>query len=89
MSCAKDGWNASDEKRSGRCVLGVRRVDKKDIKRIAKVLLTMATDEGEEAFDPSYMGTAEEVVNERAAITILRIDDLVRIAPDPQDEQQG
>ena len=25
----------------------------------------MATDEGEEAFDPSYMGTAEEVVNER------------------------
>eukprot|EP00434_Breviolum_minutum_P001497 symbB.v1.2.001320.t2/scaffold57.1/size370615/29 len=51
-------------------VLGVRRVDKKDIKRIAKVtgaqvLLTMATDEGDEAFDPSYMGTAEEVVNER------------------------
>ena len=30
-----------------------------------QVLLTMATDEGEEAFDPSYMGTAEEVVNER------------------------
>lgn len=25
----------------------------------------------------------------QAAITILRIDDLVRIAPDPQDEQQG
>ncbi len=24
----------------------------------------------------------------QAAITILRIDDLVRIAPDPQDEQQ-
>jgi len=51
-------------------VLGVRRVDKKDLKRIAKVtgaqvLLTMATDEGDEAFDPSYMGTAEEVINER------------------------
>ena len=30
-----------------------------------QVLLPMATDEGEEAFDPSYMGTAEEVVNER------------------------
>lgn len=30
-----------------------------------QVLLTMATDEGEEAFDPSFMGTAEEVVNER------------------------
>ena len=30
-----------------------------------QVLLTMATDEGDEAFDPSYMGTAEEVVNER------------------------
>ena len=30
-----------------------------------QVLLTMATDEGEEAFDPSYMGSAEEVVNER------------------------
>ena len=50
--------------------MGVRRVDKKDIKRIAKVtggqvLLTMATDEGEEAFEASYMGTAEQVVNER------------------------
>lgn len=30
-----------------------------------QVLLTMATDEGDEAFDPSYMGTAEEVINER------------------------
>ena len=27
-------------------------------------------------------------VTTQAAITILRIDDLVRIAPDPQDEQQ-
>ncbi len=32
---------------------------------LSQVLLTMATDEGDEAFDPSYMGTAEEVVNER------------------------
>ena len=30
-----------------------------------QVLLTMATDEGDEAFDSSCMGTAEEVVNER------------------------
>ncbi|CAE7726770.1 unnamed protein product [Symbiodinium necroappetens] len=51
-------------------VMGVRRVDKKDIKRIAKVtgaqvLLTLATVEGDEAFDASYAGAADEVINER------------------------
>eukprot|EP00439_Symbiodinium_sp_Y106_P005143 s6049_g1.t1 len=51
-------------------VMGVRRVDKKDIKRIAKVtgaqvLLTLATVEGDEAFDASYAGSADEVINER------------------------
>ena len=70
--------------------MGVRRVDKKDIKRIAKVtgaqalhvtaafhyffmghgpswtvgagqvLLTLATVEGDEAFDASYAGSADE-----------------------------
>jgi T-complex protein 1 subunit alpha len=51
-------------------VLGVRRVDKKDMRRIAKctgaqMLLTMATMEGDEAFDASYLGTAEEVSDQR------------------------
>eukprot|EP00931_Biecheleriopsis_adriatica_P057478 TRINITY_DN340_c0_g1_i1.p1 TRINITY_DN340_c0_g1~~TRINITY_DN340_c0_g1_i1.p1 ORF type:complete len:560 (-),score=168.28 TRINITY_DN340_c0_g1_i1:91-1731(-) len=51
-------------------VLGVRRVDKKDIKRIAKctgaqVMLTLANMEGEESFDSSYVGSAEEVVEQR------------------------
>merc|ERR1719476_679849 len=51
-------------------ILGVRRVDKKDIRRIAKcsgaqVMLTMATMEGDEAFDPAWLGSAEEVVEQR------------------------
>merc|ERR1711972_543191 len=51
-------------------VLGVRRVDKKDIRRIAKctggqLLLTMATMEGDEAFDPKFLGTADEVCDQR------------------------
>jgi len=51
-------------------VLGVRRVDKKDMRRIAKstgaqMLLTMATMEGDEAFDPAFLGYADEVVEER------------------------
>jgi len=52
-------------------VLGVRRVDKKDMKRIAKItggtiLLTMSTmDDAEESFDPSCFGEAEEVCDER------------------------
>mmetsp|Transcript_124710 Transcript_124710/g.353041 ORF Transcript_124710/g.353041 Transcript_124710/m.353041 type:complete len:547 (-) Transcript_124710:95-1735(-) len=51
-------------------IIGVRRVDKKDIKRLAKctgaqVLLTMATMEGDEAFDPQSLGAAEEVVEQR------------------------
>merc|ERR1711884_966638 len=48
-------------------VLAARRVDKKDIKRIGKctgaqVLLTMSTMDGDEAFDASLVGSAEEVV---------------------------
>jgi len=51
-------------------ILAVRRVDKKDIRRLAKctgaeIILTMATMEGEEAFDPGSLGSAEEVVEER------------------------
>jgi len=51
-------------------VLAVRRVDKKDIRRIAKctggqVVLTMATMDGDEAFDASLLGGAEEVCEQR------------------------
>lgn len=51
-------------------IIGVRRVTKGDIKRIAKctggaMQLTMATLEGEEAFEESYLGHAEEFVEER------------------------
>jgi len=51
-------------------VLGVRRVDKKDLKRIAKctgatVVLSMATMEGDEAFEAKNVGEAEEVVDKR------------------------
>merc|ERR550537_1719170 len=47
-------------------VLGVRRVDKKDMRRIAKctgaqLMLTMATMDGDEAFDSKSLGKAEEV----------------------------
>merc|ERR1719230_1956623 len=51
-------------------VLAVRRVNKQDMRRIAKctgghVLLTLATIEGDEAFDESNLGHAEEVVEQR------------------------
>jgi len=51
-------------------VLALRRVDKKDLKRIAKatggtVCLTLATLDGDEKFDPSFLGHCEEVVEER------------------------
>merc|ERR1711865_119383 len=51
-------------------VLAVRRVDKKDIRRIAKctgaqLILTLATMDGDEAFDKAYLGEADEVVEER------------------------
>jgi len=51
-------------------VLAVRRVERKDIKRIAKcvggtVQLTLATMEGDEAFDPAALGAAEEVCEQR------------------------
>merc|ERR1712232_643527 len=51
-------------------VLAVRRVDKKDIRRIAKctgaqLILTMATLEGDEAFDAKALGSAEEVLEKR------------------------
>lgn len=50
--------------------MGVRRVSKDDMKRVAKitgatVLTTLANMEGEESFDPSFLGQAEEVVQER------------------------
>lgn len=51
-------------------ILAVRRVDKKDIRRIAKctggtVVLTMATLEGDEAFDTAFLGQADEVSDQR------------------------
>ncbi len=44
--------------------IGLRRVSKGDINRIAKltgatVISTMATPEGEEVFDPSFLGECE------------------------------
>ncbi|KAJ3211701.1 T-complex protein 1 subunit alpha [Dinochytrium kinnereticum] len=50
--------------------MAVRRVKKEDLKRIAKatgatLISTLANLEGEETFDPSYIGHAEEVVQER------------------------
>ncbi|KAK4525798.1 hypothetical protein GAYE_SCF16G3707 [Galdieria yellowstonensis] len=52
--------------------IAVRRVDKDDMKRLAKatgasVQLTMADLGGEESFDPSFLGSAEEVVEETIA----------------------
>merc|ERR1712086_866650 len=51
-------------------ILAVRRVDKKDMRRIAKctggqIILTMATIEGDEAFDEKSLGRAEEVMEQR------------------------
>jgi len=50
--------------------MAVRRCLKADLKRIAKAtgaqfLVTMANLDGEETFEPSYLGTCEEVVQER------------------------
>jgi T-complex protein 1 subunit alpha len=50
--------------------IGIRRVDKKDLRRIAKgsgaeVLVTLMNSEGEEVFNPASLGTAEEVWEER------------------------
>eukprot|EP00002_Diphylleia_rotans_P020812 TRINITY_DN403_c0_g1_i10.p2 TRINITY_DN403_c0_g1~~TRINITY_DN403_c0_g1_i10.p2 ORF type:complete len:545 (-),score=158.56 TRINITY_DN403_c0_g1_i10:472-2106(-) len=52
--------------------IAVRRCKKEDLKRIAKitggtVLVTLANLEGEETFDPSALGEAEEVAQERIA----------------------
>lgn len=49
--------------------MGVRRCKKMDLKRIAKatgghLVVTLANMEGEESFDPSFLGHAEEVRNE-------------------------
>jgi len=52
--------------------MAVRRCKKEDLKRIAKatggtVLLTLANLEGEESFEASSLGVAEEVIEERIA----------------------
>lgn len=49
--------------------LGIRRVDKGDLQRIAKltgatIITTLATPEGEEVFDSSSLGSCEEVTEE-------------------------
>lgn len=53
-------------------LMGVRRVLKSDLKKIAKssgaqLLLSMANMEGEESFDASFVGEAEEIIVERIA----------------------
>jgi T-complex protein 1 subunit alpha len=50
--------------------MAVRRCKKEDLRRIAKatgatLVSTLSNLEGEEVFDPSYLGTAEEVAQER------------------------
>ncbi|KAI3652044.1 hypothetical protein MP228_003347 [Amoeboaphelidium protococcarum] len=50
--------------------MAVRRVDKEDMKRIAKatgatMVSTLANLEGEETFEAAYLGSADEVVQER------------------------
>ncbi|CAG8594269.1 4526_t:CDS:2 [Funneliformis caledonium] len=50
--------------------MAVRRCKKEDLRRIAKatgatLISTLANLEGEETFEPSYLGTADEVVQER------------------------
>ncbi|KAJ3526892.1 hypothetical protein NM688_g8201 [Phlebia brevispora] len=52
--------------------MAVRRCRKEDLRRIAKatggtLVSSLANLEGEESFEPSYLGTAEEVVQERIA----------------------
>mmetsp|Transcript_64703 Transcript_64703/g.189703 ORF Transcript_64703/g.189703 Transcript_64703/m.189703 type:complete len:549 (+) Transcript_64703:88-1734(+) len=51
-------------------VIACRRVNKTDLKRIAKatgaqVLLTMSTIDGDEGFDAAYLGACDEVVEKR------------------------
>jgi T-complex protein 1 subunit alpha len=53
-------------------IMAVRRCKKSDLKRIAKatggqVVVTLANLEGEESFEASFLGEAEEVVQERIA----------------------
>jgi len=52
--------------------MAVRRCKKEDIRRIAKstggtLLVNLGNLEGEESFDPSFLGTADEVAQERIA----------------------
>eukprot|EP00803_Ostreobium_quekettii_P009231 evm.model.scf_1188.1 EVM.evm.TU.scf_1188.1 scf_1188:2300-7428(+) len=52
--------------------VAIRRVPKDDLKRIAKVtgatiVLSLADMEGNETFDPSWLGIADEIVEERIA----------------------
>ncbi|GLB35382.1 putative assists the folding of proteins upon ATP hydrolysis [Lyophyllum shimeji] len=52
--------------------MAVRRCRKEDLRRIAKatggtLVSSLANLEGEESFEPSYLGTAEEVVQERVS----------------------
>lgn len=50
-------------------VIGIRRVEKGDLRKIAKasgatIVTTLATPEGEEAFDASQLGECKEVYEE-------------------------
>lgn len=49
--------------------MGLRRVDKPDFRKLAKatgatIVTTLATPEGDEVFDPSYLGECKEVYEE-------------------------
>ena len=50
--------------------IAIRRVDKGDLRRIAnstgaKCVISLAEDEGDERFDPAYLGSCERVYEER------------------------
>eukprot|EP00210_Caulerpa_lentillifera_P002317 g2223.t1 len=52
--------------------IAIRRVPKDDLRRIAKatgaeIVLSLADMDGEETFDPAWLGSAEEVIEERVA----------------------
>eukprot|EP01024_Parvocaulis_polyphysoides_P005316 TRINITY_DN1132_c0_g6_i2.p1 TRINITY_DN1132_c0_g6~~TRINITY_DN1132_c0_g6_i2.p1 ORF type:complete len:559 (-),score=118.81 TRINITY_DN1132_c0_g6_i2:145-1659(-) len=58
--------------------IAMRRVPKDDLKRVAKasgaqIVSTLADMEGDESFDPEYLGDAEEVFEEQVADDIMTV----------------
>lgn len=64
----------------------MRRVPKDDLRRIAKatgaeMVLSLADMDGEETFDPAWLGSADEVIEERVAddeILLIKVRKRVR-----------